>query len=324
MKKGMLLIISLIFVLTACGKEKQDISVAVESSAVMQSKMQQSTEHVTIPDTKGSEKAEVINYSSYNGDWSLDGYGYDYVVENGGAFLNCNITNHNVFHGIIFTQQGATERFAELDVTGTIENDQLKYIFEDDGWGGKGTLYLSFEDKKINVTVEDYIMDENNTSGYGISGNYEFVKCVENYESTNAASQTTNTSQLTENWLSEINERNQYYQNSGYYDEVMNYWENVRGVRDVTNVLEPLYETDKQLYTVSDFEKVPELIIHLAKNEIYARHGYVFVNEDLKNYFMGCVWYQPLEEGKEFDDSVLNEIERKNLQLLSGLDTYGK
>ncbi|RGE68529.1 YARHG domain-containing protein [Eisenbergiella massiliensis] len=29
----------------------------------------------------------------------------------------------------------------------------------------------------------------------------------------------------------------------------------------------------------------------MAKNEIYARHKYIFKNEDLYNYFMGCVRY---------------------------------
>jgi hypothetical protein len=32
-----------------------------------------------------------------------------------------------------------------------------------------------------------------------------------------------------------------------------------------------------------------EEILYLALNEIYARHGYIFKDEDLQNYFMGQV-----------------------------------
>lgn len=60
----------------------------------------------------------------------------------------------------------------------------------------------------------------------------------------------------------------------------------------------------------------------LAKNEIYARHGYIFKNEDLYNYFMGCVWYNPTCKAEDFDDSVLNEYEKANLEILASMDTY--
>lgn len=78
-----------------------------------------------------------------------------------------------------------------------------------------------------------------------------------------------------------IDERSQYYRASAYYLEIVDYWENVREARDVSNVNEPLFATNKQYYTKENFENEPKLVIHLAKNEIYARHGYIFKNEDL-------------------------------------------
>ena len=53
-----------------------------------------------------------------------------------------------------------------------------------------------------------------------------------------------------------------------------------------------------------------------------ARHGYIFKNEDLYNYFMGCVWYNPTCKAEDFDDSVLNEYEKANLEILASMDTY--
>lgn len=122
--------------------------------------------------------------------------------------------------------------------------------------------------------------------------------------------------------IKKIGERSQYYMASAYYSEITDYWENVREVRDISNVTEPLFDTDKKYYTREEFEGEPMLVIHLAKNEIYARHGYIFKNEDLQNYFMGCIWYDPICGAADFDDSIFNEYEKANLEILADLDTY--
>lgn len=119
-----------------------------------------------------------------------------------------------------------------------------------------------------------------------------------------------------------INERSSFYQKSAFFDEVIDYLENVREMRDIANVVEPLYYTDMKYYSENDFKDVPPLMVHIAKNEIYARYGYIFKNEDLYNYFMGCIWYNPTCTSKQFDDSVFNQYEKANLELLAGLDTY--
>lgn len=67
---------------------------------------------------------------------------------------------------------------------------------------------------------------------------------------------------------------------------------------------------------------MPPLIIHLAKNEIYARRGYIFNNPDLNNFYLTQLWYVPEIQAADFDDSVFNEYEKYNLELLSKLDTY--
>lgn len=117
-----------------------------------------------------------------------------------------------------------------------------------------------------------------------------------------------------------VMERSEYYRAYSQYDVVSDYWENVREVRDIANRTDPLYFTDMKYYTAADFADAPAVIIQLAKNEIYARHGYIFRNEDLNQYFMGCAWYEPKCTAEEFDDAVFNEYERANLELLSGID----
>ena len=52
--------------------------------------------------------------------------------------------------------------------------------------------------------------------------------------------------------------------------------------------------------------------LKLARNEIYARHGRMFSNPDLQQYFMSKAWYVPLYEPAVFDamgHSMMNEFE---------------
>lgn len=115
-------------------------------------------------------------------------------------------------------------------------------------------------------------------------------------------------------------ERNEEYLSYSHYDIVTDYWENVREVRDVASRIDPLFFTDMKYYKAEDFADAPEVVIKLARNEIYAKHGYIFKDEDLNHYFNGCIWYTPECSAENFDDSVLNEYERANLKLLSELD----
>lgn len=76
------------------------------------------------------------------------------------------------------------------------------------------------------------------------------------------------------------------------------------------------------LYTTENFKNEPLLEIHPAKNEIYARHKYTFIDPDLYYYFMGCSWYTLTTVPHELDTLVFNEYERENLKVLTALDKY--
>lgn len=52
----------------------------------------------------------------------------------------------------------------------------------------------------------------------------------------------------------EIAERKQYRDQCSFYPEVSNYLENVREVRDISSVVEPLYFTDLKIYQKQDFQ----------------------------------------------------------------------
>ena len=254
-------------------------------------------------------KEDGVIYEESTGNWSNDGRTHDQILSEGGVELSCTITESNRLTGTLFAQQEMTERFAVVeDISGEIEQNELLFDYADDGWGNSGTLHMQFRNDSIYVEILNYC-EADGGSDYGISGYYELIR--EN-EAESREKELENT----------IDERSQYYRASAYYLEIVDYWENVREARDVSNVNEPLFATNKQYYTKENFENEPKLVIHLAKNEIYARHGYIFKNEDLYNYFMGCVWYNPTCKAEDFDDSVLNEYEKANLEILASMDTY--
>ena len=270
-----------------------------------------------------SEIQDSSTFAGYSGYWSYEGKTHEQIIAEGGIELSCTITEDNQFSGTLFSQQEITERFASIeDISGKIEQKELHFDYSDDEWGNSGTLHIQFLSDSIYVNVLNYKKADSG-SDYGINGAFELVRQKEEL----LKNDTTDNSIYNSSWTEEeiikaVNERSQYYKASAYYSEIMDYWENAREVRDISNVLEPLFETDKKYYTKEEFESEPMLVIHLAKNEIYARHGYIFKNEDLYNYFMGCIWYSPTCDSTDFDDNIFNEYEKANLEILSDLDTY--
>ena len=49
---------------------------------------------------------------------------------------------------------------------------------------------------------------------------------------------------------------------------------------------------------------------------MYARHGRKFDDEDLQSYFNGKSWYTPSIDPTEFPESLLNEYEIANRDLI--------
>lgn len=270
-----------------------------------------------------SEIQDSSTFAGYSGYWSYEGKTHEQIIAEGGIELSCTITEDNQFLGTLYSQQEITERFASIeDISGKIEQEELYFDYSDDEWGNSGTLHIQFLSDSIYVNVLNYKKADSG-SDYGINGAFELVRQKEEL----LKNDTTDNSIYDSSWTEEeiikaVNERSQYYKASAYYSEIIDYWENAREVRDISNVLEPLFETDKKYYTKEEFESEPMLVIHLAKNEIYARHGYIFKNEDLYNYFMGCIWYSPTCDSTDFDDNIFNEYEKANLEILSDLDTY--
>ncbi len=68
--------------------------------------------------------------------------------------------------------------------------------------------------------------------------------------------------------------------------------------------------------TVADVIDLSKKKLRLARNEIFARRGYIFEDKELKEYFEGKSWYKPKIKSSEFSESMLNDYERSNLDLI--------
>lgn len=77
-----------------------------------------------------------------------------------------------------------------------------------------------------------------------------------------------------------------------------------------------LEDSDTRYVTEDEVASLSPEEVRLAKNEIYARHGRIFDSEDLREYFESQSWYHGEIEPEDFDESVLNDYERANIDLL--------
>lgn len=74
------------------------------------------------------------------------------------------------------------------------------------------------------------------------------------------------------------------------------------------------YLTDSDLWSMSSDE------LRIARNEIYARHGRMFKDQTLQNYFNSKSWYIPSVRPEDFNEHWLNEYEKANAQLIKSFE----
>ena len=62
--------------------------------------------------------------------------------------------------------------------------------------------------------------------------------------------------------------------------------------------------------------------LYLTRNEIFARHGRMFNNADLQEYFNSQAWYEPIYSPSQFDSmgNVLNDAEQKNVNVMRQIE----
>ena len=72
-------------------------------------------------------------------------------------------------------------------------------------------------------------------------------------------------------------------------------------------------EKENPLYESSELSDKSAKELRLLRNEIFAKHGYIFKSEDLIKHFSQQDWYKPLYKNV---DSLLTENDKLNIQLI--------
>lgn len=93
------------------------------------------------------------------------------------------------------------------------------------------------------------------------------------------------------------------------YDSVI---DNEPAVNDVSPVDYSILSTRK--LTDEELSGLTKEDLRIARNEIYARHGYIFKSQDLRDYFSSKSWYQPT--CSDASSLSLNEYELYNVDLI--------
>jgi len=70
-------------------------------------------------------------------------------------------------------------------------------------------------------------------------------------------------------------------------------------------------------YTLQDLSILDSYGLKITRNEIFARHGRMFNDQELQEYFKRQQWYVPQIAANDFDTSCLNEVEKYNVNLIS-------
>lgn len=78
--------------------------------------------------------------------------------------------------------------------------------------------------------------------------------------------------------------------------------------------------TDSVKYTEEQLACLDTYGLRITRNEIYARHGRMFNDQELQEYFTGQDWYIPRSSSGAFDESCLNEVEKYNAALIQSYE----
>jgi hypothetical protein len=77
-----------------------------------------------------------------------------------------------------------------------------------------------------------------------------------------------------------------------------------------------LPESSERELTDEDVAGLTLQQLNYARNEIFARHGYIFSSPELNSYFTSQSWYEGTIPQSEFDFNLLSSIEVKNVEFL--------
>lgn len=104
-------------------------------------------------------------------------------------------------------------------------------------------------------------------------------------------------------------------------DESSFYGDDIKGFdTDMQEYIFP--SSDSRYLSEEEVRDIETDKLRIARNEIFARHGYIFNDEELNQYFNGTSWYNGTVPAEQFNmDAVLNDFEKKNIELIEEIES---
>ena len=75
-------------------------------------------------------------------------------------------------------------------------------------------------------------------------------------------------------------------------------------------------DSNSRYLIASDLAGLTKEELRLARNEIYARHGRKFQDQELQTYFNSKSWYNGTIEPENFSNDLLDEYEKANVEYI--------
>ena len=69
-------------------------------------------------------------------------------------------------------------------------------------------------------------------------------------------------------------------------------------------------------YTLQDLSILDSYGLKITRNEIFARHGRMFDDQELQDYFNSKSWYRGTIRPEDFSESMLSETEKANIETI--------
>lgn len=163
----------------------------------------------------------------------------------------------------------------------------------------------SFESDNSDDTGSSYGSDSSSSFGsYSTNNNSNYSS---GYSSSSDNSYSNNYSDSYDDFYDE--DEDDYYDYEDEYEDDYDY-------EDSTSEY-ILPESDSRKLTKSDLYGLSKEELRIARNEIYARHGRRFQDEELQEYFDEQDWYDGYIDPEDFVDSqMLSKLERRNAKFI--------
>lgn len=82
-----------------------------------------------------------------------------------------------------------------------------------------------------------------------------------------------------------------------------------------------IFNSDQVVYSIAELREMPDQVLAVFRNELYARHGRIFRSAEWKLFFSRFTWYEELYASEQFNvQEQFSDIEKENLKLILSVE----